>query len=265
MADWYHGSPLELAVLRAGSTITRDRHLAEVFSHKPEIVSIEDDGSIKHSGTQAGWLYVVDESVSPDDVYPHPRTTMPAEWEWLTRRDLGLRRIGRVEIVPSEVLAPEDVAALRWKAAPGYILRPFAPGDQPAARRLIQEGLGEHFGFIDETLNPDIDDIAANYLRRGHAFLVAEDRAGLIGTGALMFLDAQTAQMVRVSVSRAWRRRGVGRAIVAALVEIARQRGVRRIQVETNNDWDDAIGLYRRHGFAEYARDDESVYMALDL
>jgi len=32
---WYHGSPLKLDVLRAGSTMTQWRDLARVFSHKP--------------------------------------------------------------------------------------------------------------------------------------------------------------------------------------------------------------------------------------
>ena len=40
---WYHGSPLELALLRPGSTVTQDRRLAEVFSHKPAVVSVSDD------------------------------------------------------------------------------------------------------------------------------------------------------------------------------------------------------------------------------
>ena len=51
---WYHGSPLELRVLREGSTITQDRHLATVFSHKPTVVSMEDDGRLRHNGTQPG-------------------------------------------------------------------------------------------------------------------------------------------------------------------------------------------------------------------
>ena len=32
---WYHGSPMLLSELRAGSTITQWRALAEAFSHKP--------------------------------------------------------------------------------------------------------------------------------------------------------------------------------------------------------------------------------------
>lgn len=38
-------------------------------------------------------------------------------------------------------------------------VRPFETRDQVAARKLILSGLGEHFGFIDERLNPDLDDI----------------------------------------------------------------------------------------------------------
>jgi len=38
------------------------------------------------------------------------------------------------------------------------IIRPFRPADQAEVRALIQRGLGEHFGFIDEFANPDIDD-----------------------------------------------------------------------------------------------------------
>jgi hypothetical protein len=65
------------------------------------------------------------------------------------------------------------------------LIRPFAPADQAAARALILEGLGEHFGQIDPALNPDLAEIAAFYLARGHLFLVAEADGMLVGTGAL--------------------------------------------------------------------------------
>ena len=113
---WYHGSPSELMVLRSGSTITQNRHLAEVFSHKPGIVSISDDGTIQHNGVLPGVLYVVDEPVKAEDVHPHPRTTMPDRWEWLTERELRLRLIGPVERIPGEILTPEDVEKLRERA-----------------------------------------------------------------------------------------------------------------------------------------------------
>jgi len=95
---WYHGSYARFGVLREGSTVTQWRELAEVFSHKPSMLSIEDDGSIWHNGTEKGWLYVIDEPVEIGrDVYPHPRTTMDKNAEWLTRRPLKVRLVGEVK------------------------------------------------------------------------------------------------------------------------------------------------------------------------
>ena len=110
---WYHGSPLQLTVLRAESTITRDRDLARVFSHKPPLVSISDDGTLRRTGTRPGYLYRVDEPLGPEDVTPHPRTTMPDGLEWLTRRELSLTLIGPTEVRTEELLTEEQVAELQ--------------------------------------------------------------------------------------------------------------------------------------------------------
>ena len=42
-------------------------------------------------------------------------------------------------------------------------IRPIRVGEEADARRLILEGLGEHFGFVDETINTDLTDIRALY------------------------------------------------------------------------------------------------------
>jgi len=113
---WYHGSPHELTTLREGSTITQDRRLAEVFAHKPAIVCVSDEGLIQHNGTLPGYLYYIAEDIGPDDVYPHPRTTMEEKKEWLTRRELRVALIGPTRIGPEELLTDEQVAELRRKA-----------------------------------------------------------------------------------------------------------------------------------------------------
>jgi ribosomal protein S18 acetylase RimI-like enzyme len=148
---------------------------------------------------------------------------------------------------------------------PDLVIRPFAAADQEAARRLILAGLGEHFGTIDESLNPDLTDIAATYLAAGHPFVVACLAGELVGTGALRFVGEQAGELVRISVSRDHRRQGIAQAVVAHLIAGARQRGLARLLVETNHDWEAAINLYRRFGFTEVDRDAISVYMRLDL
>ncbi len=114
---WYHGSPFELRTIRKGSTITQQRELARVFSHKPPMVCIEDDGRIKHNGTQSGYLYVIAEEVRSGDVDPHPRTTMRPGDEWLTTRELRVRFLGSTVPRPDELLTEADIAELRNRSS----------------------------------------------------------------------------------------------------------------------------------------------------
>lgn len=145
-------------------------------------------------------------------------------------------------------------------------VRDFTPADQRAARALILAGLGERFGAIDETRNPDLDDIAARYVAQGHRFLVAEQAGALVGTGALIYEpDGATCQLVRVSVRRDHRRHGIAQAIVVELLAEARRQGRRRVWVETDVPWHDAIALYQRLGFTEYERRDGLVFLSRDL
>lgn len=47
---WYHGSQQDLLALRVGSSITQEKAIARAFSHRPSLLSIADDGSVKHDG-----------------------------------------------------------------------------------------------------------------------------------------------------------------------------------------------------------------------
>ena len=49
------------------------------------------------------------------------------------------------------------------------LIRPFQLKDQDAAKALILSGMKEHWGFIDPTKNPDLDDIATYYVWQGIA------------------------------------------------------------------------------------------------
>ena len=144
-------------------------------------------------------------------------------------------------------------------------IRPFRPGDQEATRRLILAGLGEHFGFIDETMNPDVDDIQAHYVDPGHHFVLAEIDGQIIGTGALIEEEPHTGRLVRMSVDPNYRGRGIGKTLVRYLMDVARERGYTRLLTETNDDWYDAIGLYRSCGFEAEGFRDGDIHLALDL
>jgi GNAT superfamily N-acetyltransferase len=126
-------------------------------------------------------------------------------------------------------------------------IRPFQAQDQRDVRLLILEGLGDHFGFIDESLNPDLDDIATTYA--GDIFLCAWRDAELVGAGALVRESEGVSRIVRMSVKKKMRRRGIGRMILAALVAASRARGDAKIVLETTDTWSDVIAFYQRFGF----------------
>jgi len=142
-------------------------------------------------------------------------------------------------------------------------VRRFASGDQAAARSLILDGLAGHVGVLDETLNRDLDDIAATFA--GGAFFVVTVDGVIAGTGGLHVHGDGTAQVVRMSTADAHRRRGVGRAVLLPLVEEARARGCGRVTLATNADWDDAIAFYRACGFEEVARTATGVAFTMTL
>ncbi|MCB9422419.1 MAG: GNAT family N-acetyltransferase [Ardenticatenaceae bacterium] len=144
-------------------------------------------------------------------------------------------------------------------------IRPFTPQDQSDTRQLILAGLGGHFGFIDETMNPDLNDIWQQYVVPGNVFVVAEMSGQIVGSGALIEESKGVGRLVRMSVSPDRQRRGIGRMLVQHLVQKANEKGYRRLLVETNHDWYDAIGLYQNCGFCEYGRDEESVHMQQEL
>lgn len=143
--------------------------------------------------------------------------------------------------------------------------RNFQQQDQQQARRLILTGLGEHFGFVDETCNPDLEDIFQTYIAAGHIFLVAEQNGELIGTGALVLHNSEMGELVRISVAPAYRRLGIGKALVQALIDLARQKGLTQLKVETNRNWDSAITLYKQFGFSEYKVNATQIFMSLSL
>lgn len=144
-------------------------------------------------------------------------------------------------------------------------IRRFQPSDQISVRRLVLQGLGEHFGFIDETMNPDLEDIRRTYLDAGGTFFVAEEGNEIIGTGCLLQESETEGRIVRMSTAASRRREGIASQIFEGIVREARRRGLRSIVIATEPEWEDAVGFYRSRGFLPYGGDDVDIWMRLLL
>lgn len=115
---WFHGSPLELQTLRKGSTITQNEKLAQVFSHKPTIVSVSDDGKIRHNGKVKGRVYRIADEVTTDDVFEHPRSSMKG-WEWITNGEFKLEFLYEISYSPDDILSEDEIKELKMRNVRG--------------------------------------------------------------------------------------------------------------------------------------------------
>ncbi|WP_128971729.1 GNAT family N-acetyltransferase [Bradyrhizobium tropiciagri] len=137
-----------------------------------------------------------------------------------------------------------------------FIIRPFRPGDAPAARRLIETVWREHFhdhpdpfvrDFMYSRLS-DLENTETLYVDRA-LFLCAIAENEIIGTGAIKRCDDRECEMVRMFVGPAYRGRGIARAISDRLISFARRAGYERIRLSSNNALTASHRLYERMGF----------------
>lgn len=102
-------------------------------------------------------------------------------------------------------------------------------------------------------------------------FSIRED-GELLGVGALKQIDEFHAEVKSMHSAEEARGRGVGRAMVDHLVNVARARGCRRVSLETGSmaAFSPARALYASAGFqicepfGEYGLSPNSVFMTLD-
>jgi putative acetyltransferase len=95
----------------------------------------------------------------------------------------------------------------------------------------------------------------------------------LLGIGALKELDPHHGELKSMHTSAAARRQGVGSALIAELLALARRRGYRRVSLETGaqDEFEPSRAVYARAGFTvcgpfgDYPDSTYSVFMTREL
>jgi putative acetyltransferase len=90
---------------------------------------------------------------------------------------------------------------------------------------------------------------AANFRAAGGVFLIGRLADLAVVCGALRPMEDGAVEVKRMYVRDSHRGRGFGRAMLAALEEIAVRRGYRTIRLETGGSQPEAIGLYETAGY----------------
>jgi GNAT superfamily N-acetyltransferase len=142
-------------------------------------------------------------------------------------------------------------------------IRPFEPENQEKVEELILNGLKEHWGYLDESKNPDLKNIAVSYSKA--TFLVAwyEDR--IVGTGAFIPHSEAVVEIVRMSVLKELQRQTIGQQILYKLCQRAYRDGYKKAILETTKTWQGVIAFYQQFGFQITHYLDGDVYFSLDL
>lgn len=148
------------------------------------------------------------------------------------------------------------------------LIRSARNTDAPAIRELLFGVLGE-YGLLaeHEGVDADLNDIEGNYLARGglfdlvigetplnSSFMSGEAKvdgsARLIGMVGLYPRGEGVAELRKMYLRKAARGRGLGRMMLERVLARARELGFRRIELETSSKLIEAIGLYKKYGFA---------------
>jgi ribosomal protein S18 acetylase RimI-like enzyme len=138
-----------------------------------------------------------------------------------------------------------------------FMVREAVPADSAAILTCLAEAFAPYCGqytpgaFADTTLTAD------TFARRFAAMtiLVAEDAAGTVaGTIAAGSDEDGEGHLRGMAVRAAWQGSGAAGQLLAAAESLLRDRGCRRVTLDTTAPLTRAIAFYRRHGYAPTGR-----------
>ena len=152
------------------------------------------------------------------------------------------------------------------------ITQATTPADIEQARTLFKEyeaGLGISLCF--QNFAQELANLPGDYAAPQGRLLLAREFDQLVGCIALRKLAPDVCEMKRLFVRPGYRDKGLGRVLVEAIIEEARNIGYARMRLDTlPGRMDRAIALYRSIGFVEippYRENpvDNATFMELDL
>lgn len=145
-------------------------------------------------------------------------------------------------------------------------IRRVKPDEASAAKRVIYRVAHEIFNdprSLEESIAyhesraelKDMDDIQRNYFDNGGIFLIMLDDGQPVGTGAIRKLKDDICELKRLWLLTDYHGRGLGYRMLQELFSFAREKGYRRIWLQTDALYQArALDFYRRIGFYEIPR-----------
>lgn len=146
--------------------------------------------------------------------------------------------------------------------APTPSPQPIEPADLPHVYALIA-ACYQQFGFtlnLDDECEQHLRDPRAYFLAHHGDFWVVRDEHNIPRATAALYLHTDTspplAELKSMYVDIAWRRRGVGRALTTMVMNEARARGCREMELWSDTRFTPAHAMYESLGFRRIGQRD---------
>ncbi len=156
-------------------------------------------------------------------------------------------------------LSPDEPAPARLSGVELVAVQPEHP-DSDRAREILRSYLDDvvsrYYGrqVTEAELATTLQEFPSDDLAtpRG-VLLVASEAGAAVGCVGLRFLADGTGEVTRLFVAEPHRGRGLAKRLIDELEQLARNRGLTRLRLDTRHDLNEARGLYARQGFREVA------------
>lgn len=127
--------------------------------------------------------------------------------------------------------------------------RPYEPNDVAAFVALNREWIEKYF-----TIEEEDERVFANpgqIIEDGGTILMAVEGQQIVGTCALIKLDAGRYELAKMAVAPTSRNRGVGSFLMSTALAQAEVMGAQQLILQTNSRLVSALRLYERSGFRQ--------------
>src|SRR5579884_2235336 len=125
--------------------------------------------------------------------------------------------------------------------------RKYQAGDAAAFRALNEQWIAKYFGLEPKDIEILEDPEKHILVPGGHIyFAVLEDT--IVGCCALLVNGPRSYEVAKMAVSEELRNQGIGKALLAHVVEAARRLGAYKLMLETNSRLANAIHVYESLG-----------------
>jgi GNAT superfamily N-acetyltransferase len=132
------------------------------------------------------------------------------------------------------------------------VIEPARASDAPAVIALIGRVFAEYnFVWTPATEVPDLFDLERHYREKAGAFWVARLDGQVVGSVGVERLPDGRAELHRLYLDSTLRGRGVGRALVEAVLGWCRAAGVKQLTLWSDTRFDRAHRLYEGMGFTK--------------